>query len=293
MDTLPIMRPSRIPRLSRSGKTAEVTYVSRRSVLCGGSKPRWGLEVATQAVKERLHAWQQADEEKYMRSLEEIGEHMQEFYSCMTEYDRIDLALEKLANFEEAGLRGSTVQDCNLEEELRQVEMSAEQVMTEQEALLKISHFAEAVANELLRPDAYNVEHAVDKAVIEQDKVEPVEKSVAVRVQEEASEATETTPSEGLEECLQINDDKVFDGNTVANVNETVEKSMLSENKPCQDAARSDGVDSTDASQHRQGLKWLQGKLLHYSELKEDLVELVKVYKEQINAAQYHLQDCW
>ena len=33
--------------------------------------------------------------------------------------------------------------------------------------------------------------------------------------------------------------------------------------------------------------------MLHYGELKRDLVELVRVYKEQINAAQYHLQDCW
>ena len=107
----------RIPRLLRSGKTAEVTYVSRHSVLCGGSKQRWGLEVATQVVNKRLHAWRQADEENYMRSLEKIDEHMQEFHSCMTECDRIELALAKL--------------------ELRQVEVSAEQVKTEQEALLE------------------------------------------------------------------------------------------------------------------------------------------------------------
>ena len=66
---------------------------------------------------------------------------------------------------------------------------------------------------------------------------------------------------------------------------------MLSE--PCQATATSDRVDSCDAGQHNQSLKWLQGKLLHYGELKKDLVELLKVYKEQIDAAQYHLQDCW
>ena len=79
MNKFMTMRPSRIPRMTRSVKTAEVTYVSRHSVLGGGSKPRWGLEVNTQVVNKRLHAWQQADEENYMRSSEEIGEHMQEF----------------------------------------------------------------------------------------------------------------------------------------------------------------------------------------------------------------------
>ena len=52
-----------------------------------------------------------------MRGSEEICEHMQEFKICMLECERIDLALEKLANFEKAELRGSTKQDCNLEEE--------------------------------------------------------------------------------------------------------------------------------------------------------------------------------
>ena len=79
-------------------------------------------------------------------------------------------------------------------------------------------------------------------------------------VDEEASGSSETTPSEGLEECLQLSDDKVFEGIVVDKVKETVEENMLSGNKPCQAAARSDGVDSTDAGQHNQGLKWFQGK---------------------------------
>ena len=189
-------------------------------VLCGGSKPRWGLEVATQAVNRRLHAWQKADEENYKRSSESICKHMQEFQICMIEYERIDLALKKLANFEEAELRGSTKHDCNLEEELRQVEASADQVMIKQEALLEVSHFAEAYANELLRVDADDVEHAVDEGVIKQDKVEPADNAVAVILQKEATGAIETTPCEGLGNCLHLNDDKVFDGITLTmNVN--------------------------------------------------------------------------
>ena len=283
MNKFTTMRPSRIPRLSRSGKIAEVTYVSRHVVLCGGSKPRWGLEVATQAVNRRLHAWQKADEENYKRSLESIGEHMQEFQICMIEYERIDLALKKLANFEEAELRGSTKHDCNLEEELRQVEASADQVMTKQEALFEVSHFAEAYANELLRVDADDVEHAVDESVIKQDKVEPADNAVAVILQEEATEAIETTPCEGLGNCLHLNDDKVFDGITLTmNVNETLESAHEEE--------KLSGVDSKTTQ--CLGEK-LQGKLLHYRELKHDLVVILNWYKKQIEAAQDYLEDSW
>ena len=82
-------------------------------------------------------------------------------------------------------------------------------------------------------------------------------------------------------------------GITVNNVKETVETNVLSESKPYQATARSDGVDSTDAGQHNQGLKWLQGKLLHYRELKQDLVVILNWYKEQIEAAQDYLEDSW
>ena len=213
MNKLTTKRPSRIPRLLRSGKTEEVTYVSRHSVLCGGSKPRWGLEVATQVVNKRLHAWQQADEENYMKSSEEIGEHMQEFHSCMTECDRIELALAKLSNFQEAELSGSTKQDCNLEEKLKQEE-----------------------------PEARN------------------------------------------------------------NVNETLEENMLNENKPCEAAAGSDELESAQAEKKLSGVdsktthcleEKLRGKLLHYRELKQDLVVILDWYKKQIEAAHDYLEDSW
>jgi hypothetical protein len=204
---------------------------------------------------------------------------MQELQSCMTEPDRIELAFQKLTRSEEA---------------LRKVEASAEQVMTEQEAMIKGSLFADVQAHESPRLDACCFDDKVDEEVLIQDKVTTEEDAdvlqnsllvseeadeqlrLGVTVDKEASESSETTPSEGLEECLQLSDDKVFKGIAVDNVKETVEENMLGENKPCQAAARSDGVDSTDAGQHNQGLKWLQGKLLHYGELKRDLVELVK-----------------
>ena len=53
---------------------------------------------------------------------------MQELQSCMTEPDRIELAFQKLTRSEEA---------------LRKVEASAEQVMTEQEAMIKGSLFGD------------------------------------------------------------------------------------------------------------------------------------------------------
>ena len=37
----------------------------------------------------------------------------------------------------------------------------------------------------------------------------------------------------------------------------------------------------------------LQGKLLHYRELKQDLVVILNWYKEQIEAAQDYLEDSW
>ena len=167
--------------------------------------------------------------------------------------------------------------------------------MTEQETLEKGSLFADAQADESPRLDAYYFDDKVDGGVIIQGKV-MAEDSVLLQdslfvseeadeqlrlgviVDKEASGFSETKPREGLEGCLQLSDDKVFEGIAVANVKETVEENMLS--KPCQATARSDGVDSSDAGQRNQGLKWLQGKLLHYGELKRDLVELVKVYKD-------------
>jgi hypothetical protein len=159
-------------------------------------------------VNKRLHAWRQADEENYMRSSEKIREHMQEFHSCMTECDRIDLALAKLSNFQEAELSGSTKQDCNLEEKLKQEE-----------------------------PEARN------------------------------------------------------------NVNETLE-----ENKPCEAAAGSDELESAQAEKKLSGVdsktthcleEKLQGKLLHYRELKQDLVVILDWYKKQIEAAQDYLENSW
>ena len=58
-----------------------------------------------------------------------------------------------------------------------------------------------------------------------------MEKAVAVIVQEEASEATETTLCEGQVYCLHLNDDKVFNGITLTmnNVNETLESAHAEE----------------------------------------------------------------
>ena len=54
---------------------------------------------------------------------------------------------------------------------------------------------------------------------------------MAVILQEEATEAIETTPCEELGNCLHLNDDKVFDGITLTmnNVNETLESAHAEE----------------------------------------------------------------
>ena len=131
----------------------------------------------------------------------------------MTEYDRIELALTKLANVEEAELIGSTKQDCNLEEKLKQEE-----------------------------PEARN------------------------------------------------------------NVNETLVENMLNENKPCEAAAGSDEPETAQAEKKLSGVdsktthcleEKLQGKLLHYRELKQDLVVILDWYKKQIEAAHDYLKDSW
>ena len=259
----------------------------------GVCKQWWGLEVASRAYNKRVQSWQQAEDENYIWSSEKNIDHMQELQSCMAEHDRIELAFQKLTRSEEA---------------LRQVEFSA--VMTEQETLEKGSLFADAQADESPRLDAYYFDDKVDEGDIIQGNViteesallqdslfvsEEVDEELRLGaiVDKEASGSSETTPSERIEDCLQLSDDKVFEGIAVDNVNETVKVNMRCGSKPLQATAGSNGVESADAGNKTQGNKWLQGNLLHYSELKEDLVELVKVYKEQINAAQYNLKDAW
>jgi hypothetical protein len=179
--------------------------------------------------------------------------------------------------------------------------------MAEQETL-QDSFFAEVQADELLRLDDYDVDDTVDEEVIIQGKV-TTEDSVLYQesffVREKAIEElgldlmVDKEASGSSEECLQLNDDKVFN---VANVKETVDENVLSESKPFQAASGSDAPESAHAEVNLSGVdskptkcleEKLKGSCSIYRELKQDLVVILNCYKEQINAAHDHLQDCW